>query len=110
MVSCFVHKEPAYIDRYADHIPGPIEFGADVLLLKIPLNVCKVPNASANHENYTMALQQCEAMLAQLHSDQRTCKYRVQKMMLASARSAERGRSCRSAVYLQAHTGKAIKD
>ncbi len=83
VVSCFVHKEPAYIDRYADHIPGPIEFGADVLLLKIPLNVCKVPNASANHENYTMALQQCEAMLAQLHSDQRTCKYRVQKMMLS---------------------------
>ncbi len=83
VVSYFAYRAPAYGDRYADHIPGRIEFGAQSLSLKIPLEVCKVPNASANHENYTMALQQCEAMLAQLHSDKKTCKYQVQKMMLS---------------------------
>lgn len=83
VISCFVHEEPGYSERYADHIPGPIEFGSDALLLKIPLDVCKVPNASANHENYMMALQQCEAMLAQLHPSEKTCQYQVQKMMLS---------------------------
>lgn len=83
VISCFVHKEPSYSDRYADHIPGAIEFGAESLLLKIPLEVCKVPNASANHENYMIALQQCEAMLEHLHPDEKTCKYQVQKLMLS---------------------------
>lgn len=30
-----------------------------------------------------MALRQCETMLAQLHPDNRTCRYQVQKMMLS---------------------------
>ena len=83
VISYFACQAPAYSDRYADHIPGRIEFGAQSLSLKIPLELCKAPNASANHENYTMALQQCEAMLAQLHPDEKTCKYQVQKMMLS---------------------------
>lgn len=82
-VICFAHKEPSYSDRYADHIPGSIEFGAASIELRIPIEVCRVPNASANHENYMMALRQCETMLAQLHPDNRTCKYQIQKMMLS---------------------------
>jgi len=83
VISCFVHNQPVYSDRYPDYIPGPIEFGSESVLLKIPLDVCKVPNASANHENYLMALQQCETMLEQLHPTEKTCKYQVQKMMLS---------------------------
>ena len=83
VVSCFAHQEPDYSDRYADHIPGPIEFGAASLLLKIPLEVCRVPNASANHENYMIALKQCESMLEQLQPDKQSCKYQIQKMMLS---------------------------
>lgn len=83
VITCFAHEEPSYVDRYADHIPGPIEFGAASILLKVPLEVCRVPNASANHENYMMALQQCESMLAQLRAGRKTCKYQVQRMMLS---------------------------
>ncbi|WP_431474530.1 AraC family transcriptional regulator ligand-binding domain-containing protein [Marinobacter sp. KM021] len=83
VVCGFLHKEPGYSHCYADYIPGSITFGATSLALNIPLDVCKVPNASANHENYMMALKQCECMLAQLQSDRESCKYRVQKMMLS---------------------------
>ncbi|MBE0486377.1 AraC family transcriptional regulator [Marinobacter sp.] len=83
VICSFLHTKPVYSDRYAHYIPGHIEFGAPSLSLKIPLGVCKVQNASANHENYMMALQQCEAMLAQLHPDKKTYKYQVQKMMLS---------------------------
>ncbi len=83
VVSCFIHPEPAYSSHYAVHISGPVEFGADALLLRIPLDICTVPNASANHENYMMALQQCEIMLKQLHPGQHTCKFQVQKLMLS---------------------------
>lgn len=83
VISSFVHEEPSYSDSYSDHIPGPIEFSTGSLSLKMPLAVCRVPNASANHENYMMALQQCETMLAQLHTNKKTYKYQVQKMMLS---------------------------
>lgn len=83
VVCGFLHKEPGCSHCYADYIPGSITFGATSLALNIPLDVCKVPNASANHENYMMALKQCECMLAQLQSDRESCKYRVQKMMLS---------------------------
>lgn len=82
-VSCFVHQRPVYGDRYADHIPGAVEFGAEAFRLRIPLAVCRIPNASANDENYRMALQQCQAMLAQLHPDQKTCTYQVKRMLLS---------------------------
>src|SRR5690606_20192878 len=83
VVSCFIHPEPAYSSHYAAHLSGPVEFGADALLLRIPLDICTVPNASANHENYMMALQQCEIILKQLHPGQHTCKFQVQKLMLS---------------------------
>lgn len=83
VVSCFAHQKPTYSDRYADHIPGPIEFGAKSIGLRIPLEVCREPNVSASHENYMLALQQCETMLAQLQPNRRTCTYQIQKMMLS---------------------------
>lgn len=79
----FAHERPAYSDRYRDYISGRVAFSQPKIMLKIPLEICKVPNVSANHENYLMALQQCEAMLAQLHSNKDTCQYQVQKMMLS---------------------------
>jgi len=79
----FIHPEPAYSARYTDHIPAAIGFGADAYVLRVPLEICKAPNASANHESYVMALRHCEAMLAQLNPNKSTCKYQVQKMMLS---------------------------
>ncbi|QBM18385.1 hypothetical protein MARI_25260 [Marinobacter sp. JH2] len=79
----FMHQEPAYSARYAVDIPAAIGFGADAYVLRVPLDVCKVPNASANHESYVMALRHCEAMLAQLNPNKSACKYQVQKMLLS---------------------------
>ncbi|MBR9869903.1 MAG: AraC family transcriptional regulator [Gammaproteobacteria bacterium] len=79
----FMHQKPAYAARYDEHIPATIGFGALAYVLKIPLEVCQIPNASANHESYVMALRHCDAMLAQLKPNKSTCKYQVQKMMLS---------------------------
>ncbi|MCK0106591.1 AraC family transcriptional regulator [Marinobacter sp. S0848L] len=79
----FMHPEPAYSARYTDHIPAAIGFGADAYVLRVPLEICKAPNASANHESYVMALRHCEAMLAQLNPNKSTCTYQVQKMILS---------------------------
>jgi len=82
-VISFSHAEPSYSQRYSDYLPGRFEFSAPQVVVKIPINLCEVPNASANHENYLLALNQCEMILAQLHSNKGTCKYQIQKMMLS---------------------------
>ncbi|TYC57698.1 AraC family transcriptional regulator [Marinobacter sp. BW6] len=79
----FAHQEPSYSNLYPTYLPGGINFGCKHISLTLPLEACKVPNASANHENYMMALQQCETMLAQLQSNTSTCKFQVQRMMLS---------------------------
>lgn len=79
----FAHPEPAYSSYYSEFLPGTFEFSSPTILVRIPMAVCKIPNASANHENYLMALQQCEAMLAQLKANNDSCKYQIQKMILS---------------------------
>ncbi len=81
--SSFSHAEPSYSERYPDYLPGQFEFSTPHIMVKIPMELCLVPNASANHENYLLALKQCEMMLTQLHSNKDTCKYQIQKMMLS---------------------------
>ncbi|MDX1694269.1 MAG: AraC family transcriptional regulator ligand-binding domain-containing protein [Ketobacteraceae bacterium] len=79
----FRHAKPDYHQLYSDYLPGSFAFSAPRIMVEIPMEVCEIPNASANHENYLLALQQCEAMLAQLHANKDSCKYRIQKMMLS---------------------------
>ena len=79
----FAHEKPSYFEHYAAYLPGTCDFGASHIIVKIPMELCKIPNASANHENYLMALQQCEAMLAQLNANKDSCKYQIQKMILS---------------------------
>lgn len=81
--SSFTHAEPSYSERYVDYLPGQFEFSAPHILVKIPMHLCQIPNVSANHENYLLALYQCEMMLAQLNSTKGTYKYQIQKMMLS---------------------------
>lgn len=80
----FTHEQPAYVDRYADFFPGTVHFSAPRIWARIPSEVCEIPNVSANPELYLLALQQCEAMLADLNADKNTCLYRVKKLMLSS--------------------------
>lgn len=78
----FAHQEPGYSHRYVDYMPGQFNFGSKQLMVKIPIDVCYLPNESTNHENYLFAMRQCELMQAQLESNRSTSKYKIQKMML----------------------------
>lgn len=79
----FAHDEPPYSDRYSEFLPGRFGFSAGNIVAQIPMDICHIPNASANHENYLLALQQCESILAQLRANKNSCKYQIQKMMLS---------------------------
>lgn len=79
----FTHPAPEYQAIYPQYLSGRIEFGHDQLTLRLPLALCHEPNASANHESYRLALQQCEAMLAQLQTQTSSYQNRLKKMMLS---------------------------
>lgn len=79
----FLHAEPSYSQSYSNYLPGQVDFSTPHIMVRIPMHLCLVPNASANHENYLLAVRQCEMMLAALHSNKDTCKYQIQKMMLS---------------------------
>lgn len=80
--SC-TYPEPAYSEQYTEYLPGQFEFSAPRLRVQIPMQLCQVPNASANHENYMLAMHQCETMLAKLLPDKNSCQYQIQRMMLS---------------------------
>jgi len=80
---CFAHPKPEYHAMYSDFLSGRIHFDCNRLKLTLPMALCREPNASANHENYRLALQQCEFMLAQLQSDKPSYQTRLKKMMLS---------------------------
>ncbi|WP_242610299.1 AraC family transcriptional regulator [Fluviicoccus keumensis] len=80
---CFTHDQPDYLERYGQFLAGTCEFSAPRLRVTIPMEVCRIPNASANLENYLLAMQQCEAMLAGVTSHRSSCSYQIQKMMLS---------------------------
>lgn len=79
----FDHAAPSYLEQYQQFLPGHFNFSAPEVMIKVPMSLCRIPNVSANHENYLLALRQCEVMLAQLHSNKDTYQYQVQKMMLS---------------------------
>jgi len=80
---CFNYPAPAHSAMYMDFFPGPIRFGGDRLMFTLPMALCLQPNASANHEDYRLALQQCEAMLARLQTHKPDYRTRLKTMMLS---------------------------
>ena len=80
---CFAHPAPAHRAIYADYLPGRLRFGCHQLTCRIPMAVCQKPNASANHENYRLALQQCESMLARWQTREPDYRTQLKKMMLS---------------------------
>lgn len=79
----FPHAEPGYGQYYSQFLPGTIEFSSSRLALRIPAALCEIPNASANHENYLLALKQCQSMLEKLPSRGGNCTQQLKKMMLS---------------------------
>lgn len=83
-ITYFSHPAPEYSASYQDYLPGEFCFDSQHTFAKVPLSICLSPNVSANHENYLLAMRQCETMMSQLHAEKGSCKYQVQKMMLSS--------------------------
>ena len=81
----FSFDAPGYSQRYSEFLSGSIEFSAPQLTLKLPAELCHIPNASANHASYSLALQQCQSMLAQLADRPYGYTLRIQKMMLSQS-------------------------
>jgi len=79
----FAHPPPQYHAIYSECMSGRVRFGCDQLMLRLPMMLCREPNASANNENYRLALQQCESMLAELQTQKPSYQTRLKKMMLS---------------------------
>lgn len=79
----FTHPAPEYHAMYSGYLPGKIKFGCKRLMIRLPIALCREPNASANHENYLLALKQCETMLAQLSGHAQSYQTRIKRMMLS---------------------------
>ena len=79
----FAYAAPEYQAVYARSLPGKITFGCERLVIRLPMALCREPNASANHENYLLAMQQCETMLAELPGHSQRYSTRIKKMMLS---------------------------
>lgn len=79
----FPHPAPVYQDMYREYLPGKVYFDCNHFKLKLAMELCRKPNASANHESYHLAFQQCESMLARLENPEPDYRTRLQKMMFS---------------------------
>lgn len=79
----FPYPPPTYQALYFEHLTGTTEFAANCLRISVPMSVARIPNASANHQNYLLALQQCEAMLANMQAQTPSFETRVKQLMLS---------------------------
>lgn len=84
----FSHAEPPYVNAYKTSIPGKLQFDQTAVMVKFPIEICEIPNASASEQNYALAYQQCETILKQLYSEKGSFKYQVQKLMLSHPNEA----------------------
>ncbi|WP_407304662.1 AraC family transcriptional regulator ligand-binding domain-containing protein [Acinetobacter sp.] len=82
---CFAHAEPNYSQAYHHYLAGHYSFAAPEIKAEFPLNLCNIPNASANQDSYLLARQQCENMLQQLKPSKQSYVYMIKKMMLSSS-------------------------
>lgn len=100
----FMHKQPAYAEHYADYLAGRYTFSQPYLRMHIPTAACQIPNASANHDSYALAMQECEKMLAQLNSQSYSLTYQVQKMMLSQPLGALNETDAAAALFMSKRT------
>ena len=101
---CFSHDQPTYSYCYPNYLAGPYSFNAPELSVSIPLAMCEIPNASANHENYILAMRQCELMLAQLQPQKHRYIYQIQKVMLSHPLSELSEENVAAALFISKRT------
>lgn len=79
----FPFAEPDYSHRYAEYLAGSNTFSAPHFRIKIPAAQCYETNVATDYESYRFALEQCEKLQLQIHQDNGSYKYKLQKMMLS---------------------------
>ncbi|WP_417531309.1 AraC family transcriptional regulator ligand-binding domain-containing protein [Marinobacter lipolyticus] len=102
--TCFVHPDPGPDAGYADHIPGRFSFSRDELLLRVPMELCRIPNVLANHESYALAREQCEAILANLSGEPDSCQRQIETMMLSLPIGALTEEDAAAALFISKRT------
>lgn len=83
-VTVFAHHSPPYTEAYSAFLPGVVEFGGARTVVRIPAQICVIPNTSSDRQNYLLAMRQCDSMLGSLHTPKDSCKYQVQKLLLSN--------------------------
>jgi AraC-like DNA-binding protein len=79
----FAHADPGASAGYANLIPGSVTFSNDDIFVRIPMDLCWIPNVSANYESYALALTQCEATLANHRGAPDSFRRKIETMMLS---------------------------
>lgn len=100
----FTHPKPSYHKAYGECMHGRVRFDCDQLSLRLPLVLCREPNASANHENYLLALQQCDLMLSELQAPNPDYHTRLKKMMLSRSPGTLSEEEAAAALFISKRT------
>jgi AraC-like DNA-binding protein len=78
-----LYPAPNYKAQYRRFYPCEVHFSASSNTLRIPIALINTPNASAEHNNYEYALNQCKSLLDQLNEGQLDTKTKVRKLLLS---------------------------
>ncbi len=80
----FTFPEPAYAARYREFIQAPIVYSAPANRITLPLALAATKNAFADHQNYELALNRCQALLNELNANSNRFSDRVRSVLLSS--------------------------
>ncbi|MDX1755440.1 MAG: AraC family transcriptional regulator ligand-binding domain-containing protein [Marinobacter sp.] len=100
----FAHPDPGGGASYREHLPGPVSFSSPETYVRLPIGLCQIPNASANHESYVLARAQCEAILANLQTHPDSYRRRIETMLLTQPTVSLTEDSAASALFISKRT------
>lgn len=80
----FNFAEPCYSALYADYFHAEYSFDHEIAGIRIPLQLCEIPNSAANPEIYLIAKQQCEYLLNRIQLPETSVQSKVQKLLISN--------------------------
>lgn len=107
----FEHAPPDDLQGYNQAMPGQVAFSCDKLCIQVPLSLCDIPNASANHQSYALAQQQCEALMADIQHPPQSIRRKLESMMLSHPTGMLSEDAAASALFISKRTlARRLKD
>lgn len=98
----FAHPDPGA--GYRAQIPGRVSFANDGIMVRVPMELCRIPNVSANHESYALARKQCEAILVGLRDTPGSYRRQVEIMMLSHSTGTLTEENAAAALFISKRT------